>query len=78
LKEISKADGKLVIANSKGLQVVITAKPLKIEFMDKNGEVAVVLNENAQLLVEPLVPKRDKIDENGDSIPVSIFYTVTS
>ncbi|KAL4706124.1 hypothetical protein ACJJTC_012923 [Scirpophaga incertulas] len=70
LKKISSKDGKLVVANHNGLQVVITADPLKIEFLDKNGEVAVVLNENSQLLVEPLVAKHAKLNENGEEIPV--------
>ncbi|RVE53825.1 hypothetical protein evm_001487 [Chilo suppressalis] len=69
LKEVSKKDGKLTLENTKGHRVVITADPLKIEFLDKNGEVAVVFNENSQLQVEPLVSKQDRTDENGDIIP---------
>ncbi|KAL0859961.1 hypothetical protein ABMA27_010277 [Loxostege sticticalis] len=69
LKQVSKKDGQLVVANSKGLKVVITADPLKIEFLDKEGEVAVVLNEQSQMLVEPLV-QRAKKEEGGDTVEV--------
>ncbi|CAG9790048.1 unnamed protein product [Diatraea saccharalis] len=69
LKVISKKDGKLTLANTKGHRVVITADPLKIEFLDKNGEVAVVFNENSLMHVEPLVTKQERTDENGEIIP---------
>ncbi|CAF4944893.1 unnamed protein product [Pieris macdunnoughi] len=54
LKLISNENGKLTLKNSQGHKVIITAEPLKFEFLDKNGEPAVVLNDNAQLFVEPL------------------------
>lgn len=53
--------------------MVITIEPLKIEFVDRAGEVAVVLNENSQLVVEPLRARREKIsddDEEGNKVEV--------
>ncbi|XP_028027500.1 neutral alpha-glucosidase AB [Bombyx mandarina] len=67
LKLISKDDGKVILVNTQGHKVIITSEPLKLEFLDLNGEVAVVLNENSQLLVEPLRARREKVeDEDGD------------
>ncbi|XP_052747810.1 neutral alpha-glucosidase AB [Galleria mellonella] len=65
---VSKDNGKVVVTNNQGHKVVITAEPLKFEFYDKNGEVAVVLNENSQLLVEPLRKKREKTDDEDVNV----------
>ncbi|KAM3968802.1 neutral alpha-glucosidase AB-like isoform 2-T2 [Aphomia sociella] len=71
IKLVSKDDGKVIVTNSQGHKVVITAEPLKLEFYDKNGEVTVVLNENSQLLVEPLRKKSEKVeDEEGNVVEV--------
>ncbi|CAG4975279.1 unnamed protein product [Colias eurytheme] len=67
LKLLSNEAGKLTLKNSQGHKVVITAEPLKLEFLDKNGETAVVLNENAQLFVEPLRVRRSD-DEEGNEV----------
>lgn len=57
--------------NSQGHKVVIRATPLKIEFLNKAGDVAVVLNDNAQLVVEPLRVKKERIDdEDGNAVEV--------
>ncbi|XP_068624304.1 neutral alpha-glucosidase AB [Battus philenor] len=63
LKLISNEDGKLTLSNTQGHKVVVTVEPLKFEFLDQNGDVAVVINENSQLLVEPLRVKREKVDD---------------
>ncbi|XP_039761408.1 neutral alpha-glucosidase AB [Pararge aegeria] len=71
LKLISNENGKLTLSNTQGHKVVITIEPLKIEFVDHTGEVAVVLNENSQLVVEPLRVRREKIgddDEQGNIV----------
>ncbi|XP_023954548.1 neutral alpha-glucosidase AB [Bicyclus anynana] len=71
LKLISQENGKLTLANTQGHKVIITTEPLKIEFVDHTGEVAVVLNENSQLVVEPLRVKTEKIgedDEQGNAV----------
>ncbi|CAH2242557.1 jg8129 [Pararge aegeria aegeria] len=87
LKLISNENGKLTLSNTQGHKVVITIEPLKIEFVDHTGEVAVVLNENSQLVVEPLRVRREKIgddDEQGNIVEVSIpehtdnFYLKTT
>lgn len=69
LKLISNENGKLNLINSQGHKVVITAKPLKLEFLDKSGDVAVALNENSQLLVEPLRMRREKNNDDEESNP---------
>nr|AXJ21599.1 glucosidase II alpha-subunit [Glyphodes pyloalis] len=61
LTEVSKSSDKLVLENSKGHRVEVYADPLKIEFLDLEGETAVVMNENSQLLVE--VPRERKEHE---------------
>ncbi|CAH2061938.1 unnamed protein product, partial [Iphiclides podalirius] len=63
LKLVSNENGKLTLSNKQGHKVVITAEPLKFEFLDKNGDVAVVVNENSQLLVEPLRVRREKTED---------------
>ncbi|XP_013145415.1 PREDICTED: neutral alpha-glucosidase AB [Papilio polytes] len=63
LQLVSKEGGKLTLTNTQGHKVLITAEPLKFEFLDQNGDVAVVINENSQLLIEPLRLKREKNDE---------------
>ncbi|XP_048486007.1 neutral alpha-glucosidase AB [Plutella xylostella] len=70
LKLLSEKDGKLTVANSQGHQVIITMDPLKIDFLDARGDVAVVLNEKSLLQVEPLRTKEEKVDvdENGESV----------
>nr|BBD49478.1 alpha-glucosidase [Trilocha varians] len=72
LKLTSNDNSKLTLVNKQGHKVVITAKPLKLEFLDQNGEVAVVLNENSQLLVEPLRVRREKTEEDGDGNQVNV------
>ncbi|KAJ0170469.1 hypothetical protein K1T71_013840 [Dendrolimus kikuchii] len=69
LQLVSSENGKITIINTQGHKVVITAEPLKFEFLDKSGDVAVVLNENSQLLVEPLRVRREKNsdDEEGNA-----------
>ncbi|CAH2098841.1 unnamed protein product [Euphydryas editha] len=75
LKLISNENGKLTLTNSQGHKVVITASPLKFEFLDLNGEVAVVLNDNSQLLVEPLRVRREKIgDDDEGNVEVSVAF----
>lgn len=67
---MTNVNGKLIVINSQGHKVVITAEPLKIEFVDSAGEVAVVLNENSQLLIEPLRVRRERVDDedgNGEN-----------
>lgn len=66
LKLISNINGEVTLKNGQGHSVVITAEPLKFEFLDKNGDVAVVVNENSQLLVEPLKEKGKKAVGNDD------------
>ncbi|XP_072933966.1 neutral alpha-glucosidase AB [Epargyreus clarus] len=69
LKLVSNEAGQLTLMNTQGHKVVITSDPLKFDFLDKNGEVAVVLNGNCQLFVEPLRTKREKVaddDEDGN------------
>lgn len=46
--------------------MVLHSEPLKLEFLDKAGNPAVVLNERAMLNVEPLRKKRDKFEVEGD------------
>ncbi|XP_035450853.2 neutral alpha-glucosidase AB isoform X1 [Spodoptera frugiperda] len=71
LKLLSNENGKLTLMNSQGHKVVIRATPLKIEFLNKAGDVAVVLNDNAQLVVEPLRVKKERIDdEDGNAVEV--------
>ncbi|XP_045781311.1 neutral alpha-glucosidase AB isoform X1 [Maniola jurtina] len=73
IKLVSNENGKLTLANNQGHRVVITTEPLKIEFVDHSGEVSVVLNENSQLLVEPLRARRerrDDDDEQGNAVEV--------
>ncbi|XP_053620573.1 neutral alpha-glucosidase AB [Plodia interpunctella] len=66
LELVSSDDTKVIAANSQGHRVVITVDPLKIEFLDKSGESAVVLNENNQLFVEPLRKRKEAVeDETG-------------
>lgn len=75
LKLISNESGKLTVVNSQGHKVIITADPLKFEFYNKNGDLAVVLNDNNQLIVEPLRVKREKIgdDDEAAAVEVRIF-----
>ncbi|KAI5633448.1 glycosyl hydrolases family 31 domain-containing protein [Phthorimaea operculella] len=71
LKLLSNDKGKLTLENTQGHKVVITSEPLKFEFLDKNGEVAVVVNDNAQLIVEPLRVRRERThDEEGEPLDV--------
>ncbi|VVD01024.1 unnamed protein product, partial [Leptidea sinapis] len=65
LKLVSKENGQITVSNSQGYKVVIRAEPLKFTFLDKNGEEAVVLNDNAQLFVEPLRVKNSGDEENA-------------
>lgn len=69
---LSNDKGKLTLENTQGHKVVITAEPLKFEFLDQNGDVSVILNDNAQLLVEPLKTKKEKVveEEGGDIVEV--------
>nr|BBD49479.1 alpha-glucosidase [Samia ricini] len=67
LKLVSNENGRLTLTNNQGHKVVVTAEPLKIEFLDRSGEVAVVLNENSQLLVEPLREDENNWSENFKS-----------
>lgn len=60
IKLVSNENGKLTLANSQGHKVVITAEPLLLEFVNTAGEVAVVLNDNGQLVVEPLRVKKQE------------------
>lgn len=78
MKLVSNANGKVTLKNSQGHSVVITSEPLKFEFLDKQGEVAVVINENSQLLVEPLKAKREKTVENDEDgqMPVDTVSVV--
>ncbi|KAI5631089.1 glycosyl hydrolases family 31 domain-containing protein [Phthorimaea operculella] len=71
LKLLSNDKGKLTLENTQGHKVVITSEPLKFEFLDKDGEVAVVVNDNAQLIVEPLRVRRERThDEDGEPLDV--------
>lgn len=71
LKLISNENGRVTVVNNQGHKAVVTADPLKFEFLDKNGDVAVMLNDNAQLMVEPLrVRKETTEDEDGNVINV--------
>ncbi|XP_032524398.2 neutral alpha-glucosidase AB [Danaus plexippus] len=70
LKLISNEGGKLTVVNSQGHKVIITADPLKFEFYNKNGDLAVVLNDNNQLIVEPLRVKREKIGDDDEAAAV--------
>lgn len=67
LKLVSNEQGKLTLINNQGHKVVITSEPLKFEFLDLAGDVAVVLNENSQLLVEPLRVRREKVAEDEEN-----------
>ncbi|XP_045457347.1 neutral alpha-glucosidase AB [Melitaea cinxia] len=66
LKLVSNENGKLTLTNSQGHKVVISVSPLKFEFLDLNGEVAVVLNDNNQLMVEPLRVRRERIGDDDE------------
>lgn len=70
---ISNENGKLTLKNIQGHKVVITAEPLKFEFLDKNGETAVVLNDNAQLFVEPLKVRNGDGEENDVVSALFVF-----
>lgn len=55
--------------------MVISVSPLKFEFLDVNGEVAVVLNDNNQLMVEPLRVRRERIgDDDEGNVDVSVAF----
>ncbi|XP_041985617.1 neutral alpha-glucosidase AB [Aricia agestis] len=62
---ISNESGKLTLSNAQGHHVIITVEPLKFEFTDRAGEVAVVVNDNGQLVVEPLKTKVEGEDEDA-------------
>ncbi|XP_063898479.1 neutral alpha-glucosidase AB isoform X1 [Helicoverpa armigera] len=68
LKLVSNENGKLTVTNSQGHKVIITAEPLKLEFVNLAGDVAVVLNDNGQLVVEPLRVKKERIDDEDTNI----------
>ena len=72
LKLVSNENGKITLINSQGHKVVITAEPLKLEFVDLNGEISVILNDNNQLFVEPLRVRREKIGDDDDANVVEI------
>lgn len=48
--------------------MVITAEPLLLKFVNAAGEVVVVLNDNGQLVVEPLKVKKERIDDDDANI----------
>ncbi|KAI8433613.1 hypothetical protein MSG28_015632 [Choristoneura fumiferana] len=64
LKLVSNEKGVVTVANSQGHKVLITAEPLRLEFLDLDGQLAVLLNGNSQLVVEPLKVKEE--GEEGD------------
>lgn len=66
MKLLENKKGKITVVNSRGEKVVLTAEPLKIEFLDKSGNVAVVLNEKALLNVEHLRKKREKVADHEE------------
>ncbi|KAJ8707977.1 hypothetical protein PYW08_010343 [Mythimna loreyi] len=68
LKLLSNENGKLTLANTQGQKVIITAEPLLLEFVNAAGEVAVVLNDNGQLVVEPLRVKKERIDDDEANV----------
>ncbi|XP_049882112.1 neutral alpha-glucosidase AB isoform X2 [Pectinophora gossypiella] len=71
LRLASNENGKLTLINTQGHKVVITADPLKFEFLNQKGEVAVVVNENSQLFVEPLRVRKERVDdEDGQALDV--------
>lgn len=73
LKLVLKEGGKLKLTNTQGHTVIIHLEPFKIEFLDKKGEPAVVINENSQMLMEPLMVRKEKReDEDGNSIDVIV------
>lgn len=72
LKLVSNENGKITLINTQGHKVVITAEPLKLEFVDLNGETSVILNDNNQLFVEPLRVRREKIGDDDDANVVEI------
>ncbi|XP_060808019.1 neutral alpha-glucosidase AB [Amyelois transitella] len=68
LNLVSKDDNRVIATNSQGHKVVITADPLKVEFYDKSGDVALVMNENSQLIIEPLRKKREAVDDESGNV----------
>ncbi|GBP26287.1 Neutral alpha-glucosidase AB [Eumeta japonica] len=70
LKLIENKDNHVILQNSQGHKVTITADPLKIEFLDKAGNVAVILNEKSLLQVEPLKKKDVKVDGDENAVAV--------
>ncbi|XP_063543327.1 neutral alpha-glucosidase AB isoform X2 [Cydia strobilella] len=67
LKLVSSEKGVVTVVNGQGHKVLITAEPFKLEFLDQAGDVAVVVNGNAQLEVEPLKVKEEGGDEDDSS-----------
>lgn len=68
LKLISNENGKLTLINTQGHKVIITAEPLKFEFLNLAGDTVVVVNENHQLLIEPLRVRREKLADEETNI----------
>ncbi|XP_026743419.1 neutral alpha-glucosidase AB-like isoform X1 [Trichoplusia ni] len=68
LKIVSNENGIITVANSQGHKVIITAEPLKLEFVNLAGDVAVILNDNAQLMVEPLRVKKERVDDEDTNL----------
>lgn len=68
LKLISNENGKLTLANTQGHKVIITAEPLKFEFVNVAGDTVVVINDNHQLLMEPLRVRKEKSDDEDTNI----------
>ncbi|XP_075987890.1 glucosidase 2 subunit alpha isoform X2 [Anticarsia gemmatalis] len=72
LKLISNENGKLTLSNTQGHKVIITAEPLKFEFVNLAGDTVVVINDNHQLLMEPLRVRREKASDDEDANMVEV------
>lgn len=48
--------------------MIITAEPLKFEFVNSAGNTVVVINENHQLLMEPLRVRKEKLDDEDSNV----------
>ncbi|CAB3247164.1 unnamed protein product [Arctia plantaginis] len=68
LKLISNENGKLTLSNNQGHKVIITAEPLKFEFVNLAGDTVVVINDNHQLLIEPLRVRKEKLDDEDSNV----------